>query len=153
VNDTRQGINQTIMSLTQPQIELVKQTFELVAPNAERVAQLFYERLFEIAPSLRGMFKGDLKDQGRKLMHMLTIAVHALDHVASIVPAVQALGKRHASYGVQPEHYAIVAEALLWTLDQGLGDTFTPEVEAAWTALYTLVAQTMLAGTQMAEAV
>jgi hemoglobin-like flavoprotein len=133
------------VTLTQQQIELVQQTFGLVAPNAEAVAQLFYGRLFELDPSLRPLFRGDLREQGRKLMQMLSVAVHALDRLETILPAVQALAERHVGYGVKIEHYATVGAALLWTLEQGLGEVFTPEVETAWATVYQVLTEAMTA--------
>lgn len=133
------------MTLTREQIDLVQYTFGLVAPQADEVAQLFYGRLFELDPSLRTMFTSDMTEQGRKLMQMLSVAVHALDRLDEIVPAVRALGQRHVAYGVKVGHYATVGEALLWTLEQGLGDEFTADVKAAWTAVYTLLAHTATA--------
>ena len=130
------------MSLTADQIVLVQSSFQQVAPISEIAAQLFYNRLFEIAPEVRPMFKGDMKEQGRKLMLMLSVAVNALNRLDTIVPALQDLGRRHVKYGVTKENYAIVGEALLWTLEQGLGDGFTPEVKDAWAATYGLVATT-----------
>jgi hemoglobin-like flavoprotein len=124
------------MALTDVQITLVQDTFAMVAPIAETAAQLFYGRLFELDPSLRQMFKGDMAEQGRKLMQMLSVAVHALDNLESIIPAVQALGARHVGYGVTMEHYAIVGDALLWTLEKGLGEAFTPQVKEAWATVY-----------------
>ncbi len=124
------------MTLTPRQIELVQQTFALVAPQADEAAQLFYNRLFEIDPTLRPLFRHDIREQGRKLMQMLSVAVHALDHLEDIIPAVQALGERHAGYGVKQQDYATVGEALLWTLEQGLGEAFTTEVKDAWTVTY-----------------
>lgn len=122
---------------------LVQSSFEKVAPIAETAAGLFYGRLFELDPSLRPMFPSDMKEQGRKLMHMLTLAVRGLDRPDQLIPAVEMLGRRHAGYGVKPEHYGTVGAALLWTLEQGLGDDFTPEVKDAWVAVYTLLANTM----------
>src|SRR5215467_950222 len=110
------------MTLTTRQIELVQNSFAQVAPIADTAAQLFYGHLFELDPSLRSMFKGDMKEQGRKLMQMLSVAVHALDNLEGIIPAVQALGQRHVGYGVTMEHYTIVGDALLWTLEKGLGE-------------------------------
>jgi hemoglobin-like flavoprotein len=129
------------MTLTDTQIQLVQNSFALVAPIADTAAQLFYGRLFELDPSLRHMFRSDMKEQGRKLMQMLSVAVHALDNLEGIIPAVQALGKRHVGYGVTMEHYAIVGDALLWTLEQGLGEAFTAEVKEAWTEVYGLLTQ------------
>lgn len=124
--------------------ELVQNTFAKVEPIAEAVAEMFYNRLFEIDPSLRELFKGDMKEQGRKLMDILKVAVNGLDNLDKIVPVVEALGQRHAEFGVQDAHYATVAQALLWTLEQGLKDDFTPEVKDAWTNVYTLLAETMI---------
>jgi hemoglobin-like flavoprotein len=129
--------------MTPAQRLIVQTTFARVVPIADSAASLFYSRLFEIDPTLRPLFKGDIVEQGRKLMQMIGVAVTGLDRLDQIVPAVQQLGIRHANYGVKDEHYATVAVALLWTLEQGLGSDFTPEVEEAWTAAYTLLAGTM----------
>ena len=123
--------------------KLVQESWTLVEPIADTAAALFYGRLFELDPSLRPMFRGDMKEQGKKLMQMLTVVVRGLDRLDQLVPAVEALGRRHAGYGVRDEHYDTVAAALLWTLGQGLGDAFTPEVKAAWTEAYTLLATVM----------
>jgi hemoglobin-like flavoprotein len=125
------------------QIGLVQASFALVAPIADQAADLFYDRLFQLDPTLRGMFKGDMAEQKRKLMTMLTVAVNSLTRPESLLPAVQSLGRRHAGYGVENRHYETVGAALLWTLEKGLGEAFTPEVEAAWVAVYTLLATTM----------
>ena len=134
------------------QIMLVQTSFALVLPIADTAAALFYQRLFELDPSLRPMFRGDIQEQGRKLMTMLKIVVNGLTRLDQLVPAVQELGRRHARYGVRDEHYDTVAAALLWTLGQGLGVAFTPEVEQAWVAAYTLLAGTMKDAAEMAEA-
>ena len=106
-----------------------------MVPIKAAAADLFYGRLFELDPSLKPLFKGDIKEQGAKLMAMIATAVAGLDRLDSIVPAVQALGKRHAGYGVEAAHYDTVGSALLWTLEQGLGSAFTPDVKGAWTSL------------------
>lgn len=124
-------------------ISAVQDTFAKVEPIADKAAVLFYGRLFELDPSLKPMFKGDMSEQGAKLMRMIGIAVRGLTDLDSIVPAVQNLGVRHVAYGVKDEHYDTVGAALLWTLEQGLGDDFTPEVKQAWTDVYTLLAQVM----------
>lgn len=124
-------------------ISAVQATFAKVEPIADKAAVLFYGRLFELDPSLKPMFKGDMSEQGAKLMRMIGIAVRGLTDLDSIVPAVQNLGVRHVAYGVKDEHYDTVGAALLWTLEQGLGDDFTPEVKQAWTDVYTLLAQVM----------
>jgi hemoglobin-like flavoprotein len=127
------------------QIALVQTSFALVLPIADSAAHLFYQRLFELDPALRPMFRGDMDEQGRKLMTMLKIAVNGLTRLDQLVPAVQALGRRHGAYGVRDEHYDTVGAALLWTLRLGLGVAFTAEVEAAWISAYTLLADTMKA--------
>ena len=129
--------------MTPQQVALVKQSFALVAPIAETAAELFYGRLFELDPSLRPMFRGDMKEQGRKLMQMLAVVVANLERLETLLPAVEALGRRHAGYGVKDEHYATVATALLWTLEQGLGEGFTPAVREAWTTAYLTLAGVM----------
>jgi len=126
--------------MTSQQIDLVQTSFAQVRATPDAVAALFYNKLFELDPSLRPMFRGDLTEQGRKLMQMLSFAVSSLRRLEQIVPAVEDLGRRHASYGVRDQHYATVAAALLWTLEQGLGAGFTPEVKAAWVAMMVCVA-------------
>jgi methyl-accepting chemotaxis protein len=130
------------------QRRLVQQSFAKVEPIAEAAAELFYDKLFELDPALKALFKTDIADQGRKLMATLKLAVKGLDDLERLVPVVQDLGRRHAGYGVRRAHYATVAEALLWTLEQGLKDDFTPEVKAAWSAVYGLLAETMTAAAE-----
>jgi hemoglobin-like flavoprotein len=129
--------------MTPTQITLVQQSFDHVKPIADTAAHLFYNRLFELDPTLRPMFRGDMQEQGRKLMQMLSVAVAGLTRLDTLVPAVEALGRRHQGYGVQNEHYATVGVALLWTLGQGLGDAFTPDVEAAWATAYGVLSSVM----------
>jgi hemoglobin-like flavoprotein len=129
--------------MTPEQKVLVQNSFEQVLPIADVAAELFYGRLFELDPSLRPLFRGDMKEQGRALMSMIKVAVAGLDNLEKIVPAVQSLGRRHATYGVTDGHYDTVAAALLWTLEQGLGEAFTPEVKGAWVEVYTILATTM----------
>ena len=129
--------------MTPTQIKLVQDSFEHVVPIAEQAAAMFYGRLFDIDPELRSLFKTDLSEQGRKLMTMIRAAVNGLNNLDEIVPTVQALGRRHVEYGVVPADYDSVGEALLWTLEQGLGEAFTPEVKEAWTLTYELLAGAM----------
>jgi hemoglobin-like flavoprotein len=131
--------------MTRHQILLVQQSFEHVIPITDTAAALFYERLFELNPALRRLFTGDLGEQGRKLMSMLAMTVKALDRLDDLVPAVKKLGARHHGYGVTDEYYATVGAALLWTLGQGLGERFTPEVQAAWASAYAQLSDTMRA--------
>ena len=135
------------------EISLVKTSFAKVAPIAEQAAALFYARLFELDPALRALFHGgDMTEQGRKLMQMISLAVNGLDRLEALAPAVRSLGMRHASYHVRDEHYDTVGEALLWTLGKGLGADFTAEMQAAWARTYWLLAETMKAGARDALA-
>jgi hemoglobin-like flavoprotein len=131
--------------MTPEHIALVQRTFADVLPLADTAAALFYERLFTLDPALRVLFHRDMQEQGRKLMTVLQLAVAGLSRLEALLPMVQQLGVRHRSYGVKDAHYATVGAALLWTLQQGLGERFTPEVQAAWTSAYTLLADTMRA--------
>jgi methyl-accepting chemotaxis protein/hemoglobin-like flavoprotein len=137
---------------TPVQISLVQGSFAQVAPIAEAAAAMFYRRLFELDPSLTRLFKGDMTQQGHKLMQMIGAAVRGLDDLDRLLPVVQQLGLRHQGYGVRPEHYDTVGAALLWTLQQGLGAAFTPEVRAAWTAVYGVLSSTMQAAAAKASA-
>jgi hemoglobin-like flavoprotein len=130
--------------LTEYQIELVTNSWNKVIPIAETAAEIFYKRLFELDPSLKTLFNGDMKQQGDKLMSMITIAVKALNRLDDVVPAIQQMGRRHVNYNVEPEHYNTVGAALLWTLGQSLGDGFTAEVEEAWTVVYGILSTTMI---------
>ncbi|HXI04891.1 MAG: globin family protein [Bradyrhizobium sp.] len=122
--------------MDQSQIKLVQESFSKVAPIADQAAIIFYDRLFEVAPSVRAMFPDDMKEQRKKLMATLAIVVNGLSNLESILPAASALAKRHVDYGAKPEHYPVVGGALLWTLEKGLGGAWTPEVASAWTAAY-----------------
>ena len=113
---------------------------------------MFYGRLFELNPSLRPLFKSDLRDQGKKLMQMIGFCVGKLDALDELVPIVKSLGARHVGYGVVESDYATVGAALLWTLEQGLGPAFTPEVKGAWAEVYGVLSGTMVAGAQTATA-
>ena len=131
--------------MTPEQAELVKSSWAKVVPIADKAAELFYGKLFELDPSLKSLFKGDMVEQGKKLMKMINTAVNGLDRLDEIVPAVEQLGVRHISYGVKDEHYDTVGAALLWTLETGLGDAFTDETKTAWATVYGLLADTMKA--------
>ena len=122
--------------MTPDQITLVQQSFAKVAPISETAAVLFYDRLFEIAPQVQAMFPADMTEQRRKLMMMLATVVNGLGDLNSILPAASALAKRHVSYGAKAEHYPVVGAALLWTLEKGLGDGWTPDIAQAWTTAY-----------------
>lgn len=129
--------------LTEKEKALVQASFAMVVPIADDAVVLFYQRLFELDPALRRMFPADMFEQRRKLLQMLTAAVKGLDRLEQLVPVLEDLGRRHARYGVLDGHYETVGAALLWTLQAGLGEAFTPEVKAAWTTVYGLIATTM----------
>lgn len=118
------------------QVQLVQSSFAKVEPIAETAAELFYGRLFELNPAIKPLFKSDMKEQGHKLMQTLAVVVNSLHRVDTIIPVAQELARRHVGYGVNPDHYTTVGEALLWTLEKGLGADFTPEVKTAWTEAY-----------------
>ena len=124
---------------------LVQTSWQQVLPIREVAAELFYAKLFELDPSLRTLFRGDMKEQGRKLMSMNGVAVMHLDRPEALVPTLKALGARHSGYGVKNHHYDTVAAALIDTLQRGLGEAFTPEVKAAWVDVYGVLAGTMKA--------
>jgi hemoglobin-like flavoprotein len=129
--------------MTPQQVQMIQTTWQSVVPIKEKAAELFYGKLFELDPSLQPLFKGDMKEQGRKLMAMINVVVTNLDKLDTLVPAVQDLGKRHLGYGVTDSHYATVGGALLWTLGAGLGDAFTEEVKGAWAEAYGVLAGVM----------
>lgn len=130
--------------MTPSQIDLVQSSFAKVVPIAETAASLFYGRLFEIAPEVKPLFHGDMKEQGRKLMTTLAVVVNGLKAPESILPATKALAVKHVGYGVTAEHYVPVGAALIWTLEQGLGNDFTSETRDAWLAAYTLLSGVMI---------
>lgn len=122
--------------MTPDQVKLVQESFAKVAPISDMAAMLFYDRLFEVAPSVKAMFPADMTEQRRKLMATLAAVVNGLGNLESVLPAASALAKRHVRYGARPAHYPVVVGALLWTLEKGLGDAWTPEVADAWAAAY-----------------
>ena len=126
------------------QIEAVQASFAKVQPIADAAAKIFYARLFEIAPEVKSLFTSDIDEQGRKLMMTLGVVVNGLTRLDEIVPVAQKLAIRHVDFGVRAEHYRPVGNALLWTLEKGLGDEFTPEVEAAWSVAYTTLSGVMI---------
>lgn len=132
--------------MTPGQIAQVESSFRLIAPIAEPAAAIFYAKLFELDPNLRQLFAGtDLAAQGKKLMAAIGFVVAHLRRPDALLPAVQDLGRRHAGYGVQPAHYAVVGAALLATLQEGLGEAFTPEMGEAWAAACALLSSIMIA--------
>lgn len=138
--------------MTPAQKEYIRADWRLVEPIRDQAAALFYERLFELDPSVIPLFGGtDMVRQGRMLMQTLGVVVASLDALERVVPAIEALGRRHVAYGVQPAHYATVGSALLWTLEQGLGPAFGPEDREAWAEAYGIVAGLMVAAAETEE--
>jgi hemoglobin-like flavoprotein len=133
--------------MTPDQVKLVQQSFARVVPISEVTAVLFYDRLFESAPSVKPMFPADMTEQRKKFMLTLAGVVNGLGNLETVLPAASALAKRHIGYGARPEHYPVIGSALLWALQQGLGDHWTREVADAWTAAYG-----MLSGFMISEA-
>ena len=131
--------------MTLEQVKLVQQSFSKIIPISDQAAVIFYDRLFEIAPQVKSMFPSDMTEQRGKLMATLSAVVNGLNNLSSILPAVSALAKRHVAYGARAEHYPVVGAALLWTLERGLGDSWTPDVANAWRAAYGTLSGFMIA--------
>lgn len=136
--------------MTPQQAQLIRDSFKLVEPIADQAATLFYSNLFDADPALRAMFRGDMRRQGQLLMTMIGSAVRLLDRPDALLPVLRSLGARHVTYGVKDAHYPVVGGSLLLTLEQGLGEAFTPQVRDAWVALYAIVHDTMLEGAREA---
>jgi nitric oxide dioxygenase len=132
--------------LTSSQRVLVRETFALLAPDAEEVVALLYARLFEVAPSLRSLFHADMRAQGDRLIQALALAIANLDHLEDIASEVRALGERHRAYGVVDADFETVGSVLLWTLERSLGARFTPDVRAAWATVYDVLSGLMRQG-------
>lgn len=133
------------MALTAREVELIQSSFAQVEPIADTAATLFYKTLFQYDPNLKPLFKGDMKQQSRKLMTTLKLAVAGLDDLSGLVPVLEQLAERHMGYGVRPGDYTTVGNALLATLAEGLGDEFSRETRAAWVAVFRIIASTMKA--------
>jgi len=134
------------MMMTPRQKQLVQESFALLAPVTEQAVAALYSRLFELDPDLRSLFRSDMRQQGRRMIQILAVTVLGLDYFERLVPVLQDLGRRHVQYGVVPEQYAVVEQAFIWMLEQTLADALTPETQAAWVALYRLLADTMQSG-------
>jgi hemoglobin-like flavoprotein len=130
--------------MTPEQVQLVQESFSMVAPIADQAAVLFYDRLFETAPQVKAMFPEDMTEQRKKLMATLAVVVNGLSNLESILPAASALATRHVAYGAKAEHYPVVGATLLWTLEKGLGEAWTAELAAAWGAAYATLSGYMI---------
>jgi hemoglobin-like flavoprotein len=131
-------------TLTRDECALVQATFAQISPMADRVAAMFYDRLFELDPTLAPLFQSDIAVQGTKFMEKLAVAVKGLEDLDSISALVRALGRRHVGYGVKRENYETVGEAWLWALEQELGPAFRPDVRAAWATAYKILSNVMI---------
>lgn len=138
--------------MTPDKIALVKSSFAQVARISEPVAALFYDRLFEVAPAVKPLFKGEPAAQGRKLMAALAMVVGSLDRLDQILPQLEHMARRHVAYGAEEAHYAVVGETLIWTLEQGLAEGFTPEVRDAWAEAYATLSGAMIAAARTVKA-
>jgi hemoglobin-like flavoprotein len=130
--------------MTPRQVQLVKESWGYVIVKSQEAGQLFYSRLFETAPPLRHLFKGDIKEQSRKLMSMVTLVVSKLEKLDTVINEVKALGARHNKYGTKREHYTTVGDCLIWTLSQGLSDRWNKETEEAWVRAYSVLSEAMI---------
>jgi nitric oxide dioxygenase len=137
--------------ITAQQIELVQSSFQQVLPIAETAGELLYGRIFVLAPETRALFDEDIRPQARRLMGAVKVAVDGLNDLENVAPFLIKLGARHVRYGVRPEHFDVGGEALLWTLEQGLGEAFTPDVREAWAEAWNVVAGAMVSGMREAE--
>jgi hemoglobin-like flavoprotein len=138
--------------MTARQEALVLASWAEIQPMAAQVAELFYDRLFELDPSLEPLFPQDLSAQGPQLMRAVGLAVHGLRDFERILPFLQALGRRHVAYGVRTGHYVTLGKALLWTFEQSLAEAFTPAVKEAWAAVYERLASAMIEPAEAREA-
>jgi hemoglobin-like flavoprotein len=122
--------------MTPEQVGLVKNSFDAIWPVRRKLASLFYERFFELAPDAQRLFSKDMERQHLKLMDMIAAIVGALDKRELFQSIISYTGHQHAQFGVQPFHFVAFGEALIWSLEHQFGTAFTPELRQAWTALY-----------------
>lgn len=133
-----------LFGVSQEQKVLVQESFKVVEKISDVAADIFYQRLFDIEPELRSLFSEDLREQKTKLMGALKVLVNTLDNPDKLIPILEDMGRKHKTYGVVEDHFVPVADALVWTLEEGLGADFTEEVRHAWTALYSAIASIMI---------
>ena len=136
--------------MTPEQIDLVQDSFDKIKPSAMEAVELLYDRLFSIAPQVRPLFRGNSSEQRRMLMTVLGTAVAGLGRLDKLGPTLGALGCRHATYGVEPAHYWLLGDALIWALETRLGNAFTPAIKQAWVDAYAELADAMIAAAEEA---
>ena len=142
---------ENVVELTQTDKDLIESSWKAVAPIQAQAASLFYGRLFAIAPQVKPLFRTDIEEQGRKLMQVLAAIASSVRNLETLIPTVEALARRHVAYGVKEEHYAFVGAALLWTLENGLGDAFTPATRTAWSKVYANLSTLMIEAASKVE--
>jgi hemoglobin-like flavoprotein len=130
--------------LSADDIERVRSSFDRIWPISTRTAGLFYDRLFEIAPEVRPLFRSDIDEQKRKFIATLAVIVGSLDDTSKLIALTDNLARQHGDFGVRPAHYPKVGEALLWSLERGLGDAWTPGVAASWSKAYGVISAFMI---------
>lgn len=132
--------------MNENQIKLIRESWDYVVTNVDGAGMIFYDRLFEVAPEVKPLFKGDIKNQSKKLITMISFAIGKLDQLDSVVKDIEDLGRRHGKYNVRQEHYLVVGQALLWTLEKGASEIWTEEHKEAWSVLYGVLSATMIRG-------
>ena len=131
--------------MKESEIIIVKRTWKVFREiDPAIIGDVFYSKLFSYSNGLRKMFPRNMDQQYRKLMDMINTIVARLDKLDEMTSEITAMAHRHVQYGVRPGHYKLVGSALLWTLKQGLGNDWTPEVETAWSKCYTLLSEAMI---------
>ena len=138
-------------ALTPAQVGIVQHSFKRIGPQATEASRIFYDELFRISPELRVLFPDDLSAHKAKFVQMLAGVIRSLDQIAAISEELVDLGRRHMSYDVEDDHYAIVGDALLWTINRVLGAEFTPEARDAWASAYDMISRVMQEGSEVSH--
>jgi len=133
------------MILTIAQINLIRDSFDRMQPHVEFASMLFYDRLFEIAPELRGLFRADMAGQGMRFMSTMSVILQNLDDPEALGPYLERLAIGHGAYGVKPKHFRPMGQALIQTMRETLGSGFPEDAAAAWGAAYDHIARQMIA--------
>jgi hemoglobin-like flavoprotein len=133
-------------AITPRQVELIRHSFDAIWPVRGKLAAKFYERFFELAPDARRLFPAEMERQNLKLMDMIAAIVGAIENRDIFRSIIYNTGREHARFGARREHFVAFGEALIWGMEHQFGEAFTPEIKAAWTALYDAVQRDMIAG-------